>query len=200
MSNESEELVGLVLAGGASRRMGVDKAKLVLDPGASGAPTLAMLAASRLRQLCSRVLIADRGRSLVERELAQSVADGAGAGPAAGILGAAAVCPDASLLVLACDLPAVGDRLLQRLLDAAAQDPETCWVVARDGESLQPLCALYRPVALEALAEQVAQERFALRSLATLPYLRWCAVEAEPSELVNVNTPEDLARFRALPA
>ncbi len=197
MRSASEELVGLVLAGGASRRMGVDKAALVLDPGDPHAPTLAALAAGRLQRCCSRVLIADRGREFVARSLAQPVADGPGAGPAAGILGAAAVFPRASLLVLACDLPAADAALLRRVLAVAAEDPGVSWVLTRDDDGLQPLCALYRPAVLAALAQQVSEGHFALRKLAKCREVRWRAVDAGPAELVNINTPADVARFRS---
>ena len=82
--------VGLVLAGGESRRLGRDKARL------DGA-ALPRLAAERLAAVCAEVAVADRGRELVPGR--PSLPDGVGRGPAAGILGGAAAypaCPSAS--------------------------------------------------------------------------------------------------------
>ena len=104
----SGDPVGLVLAGGASSRMGRDKA-LLRGPG--GHPAGAGGAAARA--VCAEVAVADGGRGLLPG--APSLPDGPGRGPAAGILGAAAAYPGRRLLVLACDLPRVPAALLAEL-------------------------------------------------------------------------------------
>ena len=184
------EPVGVVLAGGASRRMGRDKAVLTLAPGGE---TLAAGAARRLAAVCAEVVVADRGRGTVPGLL--SLADGPGHGPAAGLLGAARVRPGRPLLVLACDLPAVPIALLAHLRDAAAD-----WVVPRWPGGLEPLCALWGPRALAALAERVARGLYALHPLAgddrlAVRFLDGEALAAfgRPEEIFwNVNAPEDL--------
>ena len=75
--------VGVVLAGGASSRMGRDKALL----GLSGS-SLVERAAAKLAAVCDEVLLADGGRETLAGH--RSVADHPARGPAAGILGAAA--------------------------------------------------------------------------------------------------------------
>ena len=120
---------------------------------------------------------------------------------AAGILGAAAERPGCSLLVLACDLPAVPAALLAALLEDGSCD----WVVPRHGGRLEPLCALYHPKALEVLAAQVARGVMAVHRLCEATHLRIRYLEAEelavlgePKRLFwNVNTPADLRRVRA---
>ena len=186
------EPVGVVLAGGASRRMGRDKAVLTLAPGGE---TLAAGAARRLAAVCAEVVVADRGRGTVPA--LPSLADGPGQGPAAGLLGAARVRPGRPLLVLACDLPAVPVALLARLCDLAAGAD---WVVPRWPGGLEPLCALWGPQALAALAERVGRGLYALHPLAGDDRLAVRFVEGEalaafgrPEEIFwNVNAPEDL--------
>ena len=222
----------MVLAGGTSRRMGRDKAALAVD----GA-TLTARAAQRLLGVCSRVVIADRGRGLLPD--LPSLPDGPGAGPAAGILGAALVWPGHPLLVLACDLPRVPEPLLWELMrsapaggsganaaagaDAAAEtdaaaDVDTAanadtaadadiaaatdadWVVPRWERGLEPLCALYRPAALAALAVAVARGVAAPHRLGEAAGLRVRYLEGEslrrfgaPADLfLNLNTERDL--------
>lgn len=187
--------MGVALAGGASRRMGRDKARLEV-----AGTSLVERAARRLDAVCREVLVADGGRRLVPGR--RSVADGPGGGPAAGILGAAAVRPGRDLLVLACDLPRASRGLLARLArptDAAARVPR--W---RGG--LEPLCALYRPAALTALAAGVRAGELALHRLLRAPELtvRWLEEEeirrfGPPEELfLNLNRPQDLERLNGL--
>lgn len=192
--------VGVVLAGGRSLRMGRDKASLSPD----GGPSLARRAAQTLAAVVPRVLVADRGRGLAPPW--QSVADGPGRGPAAGLLGAAREAPGRPLLVLACDLPRVPAALLAELArrpgDLAV--PETAGPRRGIGWGVEPLAALWGPRALAALARRVAESRFALHPLAEeagLAVERLGAAElaafGDPDAMfANLNTPEDLERFR----
>jgi molybdopterin-guanine dinucleotide biosynthesis protein A len=191
MTGHGALAVGLVLAGGESRRLGSDKARL------EGA-ALPLGAVERLAAACDEVAVADRGRGLVPGR--PSLADGAGRGPAAGILGGAAGYPGRPLLVLACDLPRVPAGLLAALAGSESAD----WVVPRWEGGLEPLCALYGPAALAALAARVREGRFALYDLASeaglaVRYLEGEALRrfGEPEEVFfNLNTPGDLARWR----
>lgn len=183
---------GVVLAGGSSRRMGLDKARILLN-----GESLAGRAAVLLAAVCPEVMIADRGRGLLPG--LPSLPDGPGEGPAAGILGAARACPGRSLLVLACDLPAVPRALLEELAGSAGVD----WAVPRRNGRLEPLCALYGSAALDALAARVARGDFSLRNLAeeslTVRYLEEedLARFGPPEEmLLNVNTSDDLEKLR----
>jgi molybdenum cofactor guanylyltransferase len=186
--------VGVVLAGGASSRLGFDKALLEIPIG--GRPiSLAAWAAQRLGTVCPQVAVADRGRQLVAGLL--SLLDGAGQGPVAGLLGAAAVYPGRSLLVLACDLPRVPAGLLAALAGGEGFD----WAVPRWNQNrLEPLCARYGPAALAVLAERAGRGLLALHSLRDEPSLAVRYLEGDdlvrfgpPSEIfLNLNTPEDL--------
>jgi molybdopterin-guanine dinucleotide biosynthesis protein A len=190
--------VGIVLAGGASSRMGRDKARLAL-PGLPG--SLPALAAERLAAVCAEVAVADGGRRLLTR--LPWVADGAGRGPAAGILGAASAYPGRRLLVLACDLPRVPAGLLAELARPSPAD----WSVPRWAGGVEPLCALYGPAALAALGARVergllalhrlAEEELAVRVLEGAELARF----GDPEEIfLNLNTPEDWERYVATAA
>jgi len=188
--------VGIVLAGGASSRMGRDKTRLALSDG-----TLPELAARRLAAVCAEVAVADGGRGLLPG--LPSLADGAGRGPAAGILGAAAAWPGRPLLVLACDLPRVPAALLGELARLTRAD----WTVPRGPAGLEPLAALYGPAALAALARRVERGLLALHRLAEEP-LAVRVLEGEelarfgdPAAIfLNLNTPEDWERYVAASA
>lgn len=194
--------IGVVLAGGASRRFGRDKAEVLI-----GGETLAARAVRRLRGVCDEVLVADRGRGLVPGAL--SIDDGPGSGPASGLLGAAAARPGRSLLALACDLPAVPVSLLEALTKLAEGGRGHASRVPRHGAStdplLEPLCALYRPEELEVLSRRVADGELSLHGWLEDPRSSVRFLEGEdllrhgdPEEVfVNLNRPRDLDRWRA---
>ena len=116
-------------------------------------------------------------------------------------MGAAATFPGVDLLVLACDLPQVPVSLLNALVNTPGGD--LCWPRWRRG--VEPLCALYRPVALRALAQRVAAGRFALQGLDKEPGVEAAFLEGDTLEIhgdpvamfANLNTPGELAVFEA---
>lgn len=213
-------LVGVVLAGGRSRRLGIDKAALRLERDGR-TQTLLAYTVRRLASVSSEVVVAAGADLLSERQelleaelptllpfaLPTFVADAPppAFGPAAGLLAAAAARPEASLLVLACDLPRVPVALLERLVRESREHPETAWIVPVRAGRLEPLCALYSPVALRALAGRATSGRCALHELRSEAlHRRELAVEAVPElagqvdPLLNLNEPQDLERFSSL--
>ncbi|MEO1365580.1 MAG: molybdenum cofactor guanylyltransferase [Acidobacteriota bacterium] len=193
--------VGVALAGGASRRMGRDKATLPLPDSARGHDLLSWTV-DRLRSVCPDVVVADGGRGLGADLGVPSLEDGPGRGPAAGILGAHRAFPRRALLVLACDLPLVPVELLREL---ASADAGPAWVVPARGGRLEPLCALYRPRALVGLDARVHRRRFDLQGLRGVLGADVRVLDAEAREspeeaasaFLNVNRPEDLETLAA---
>ncbi|MES1242867.1 MAG: molybdenum cofactor guanylyltransferase [Acidobacteriota bacterium] len=175
--------VGVVLAGGASSRMGRDKALLEIE-----GETLLARAARRLGEVCEEVLVADAGRL-------GGIPDGPGRGPAAGVLGAARARPGRALLALAVDLPFVTVPLLEELAGSEADLAIPGW-----SGGPEPLCALYGPAALAVLEERVSRGELSLWSLPEAPGLRVRRLEeaelrrfGDPARLfLNLNRPEDL--------
>ena len=192
------DLVGVALAGGSSRRMGRDKARLPL-PGATGGSDFVSWTVERLARVCGEVVVADGGRGLVAGRA--SLADGAGAGPVAGILGAATARPGRRLLVLACDLPLMPEVVLRRLAGLAGD-----WVVPLFDGRLEPLASVYAPAAVAVLARRVAAGRLDLHGLRhdldpqrlTLAGPEtWHHAGLGDAVFTNVNRPDDFRRFAA---
>ena len=195
--------VGVVLAGGASTRLGRDKSSLRLPadfvPERARGLTLTEWACVRLEQVCASVVVAQGERAQGSSRPStkrRSVRDAEGvSGPVAGILGAARAHPGCSLLVLACDLPRVEIELLERLCetDTSAGDADTAWVVVDDGERLQFLCALYHPQAIACLENRVTRGRFNLWGLTEK--LTPQRVSGATAQFLNINRPGDFEQL-----
>lgn len=137
-----------LLSGGASRRMGRDKAGLPHPQGGTWLEgTLRLLAAlQRPITLVTR----HRGHRLTAEDLAMELRvplvtvleDGPQEGPLQALAPLMELYPDQVLLVCPVDMPWLDLASLRVLLRAAAQEPERIHV-AHDGERLQPLLGLY---------------------------------------------------------
>jgi len=182
-------LYGLVLAGGASRRMGRDKATLAYGGRTQLAATYALVA-----RHCERAFVSVRADQVSEPERAAlpQVVDGpVGAGPIAGIAAAQATHPGAAWLVVACDLPFLGDATLEHLIARRGANPVTAFRSTHDGLP-EPLCAIYEPDTREPLLVAIAQGRLCPRKFIIttgVPLLE----QPDPAALDNVNTPDEYA-------
>jgi molybdopterin-guanine dinucleotide biosynthesis protein A len=87
--------------------------------------------------------------------------------------------------ILAVDYPYLSSALLRRLR-ARFEASDALLMAPRAQGKLQMLCAGYDSALLPRIEERIVQGRLDLRGLVTE------VIEEESSELVNVNTPEDL--------
>jgi molybdenum cofactor guanylyltransferase len=182
---------GLILAGGASKRMQRDKAALEYQ--GKTQLTRAFELASRHVEKVFVSLRADQMSDPMRAQRPMIVDSVEGEGPIAGIRSALAAHPEVAWLVLACDLPFLSDTAIEELLrrrDASAL--ATAYRSAHDGLP-EPLCAVWEPSAAAALAEYHAAgghcpRKFLIRHGAHLIDL------PDPRALDNVNTPEEYSQ------
>ncbi len=189
------EVAGALLLGGASRRMGRDKAALPV-----GGVPLATRLARLLDDLFEEVLLV--GGEPPPGAPGRPVPDVEGPRCALrGLVGALAAARAPRVLVLATDLVGLTPDLVLALLAL----PEADAVVPETRAGLEPLCALYRREKVLPLArEHLAAGRLAVRELFDALELRrlrgpdLAAVDPGGVALLNANTPEELARAEAL--
>ena len=176
MTQPLAPLYGLVLAGGASRRMGQDKAALALH----GRPQLDW-ACDTLARHCERVFVsirADQQDDPVRRGRPVIVDVHDGAGPIAGIAAAQAAHPDSAWFVLACDLPFVDDAAISHLI--SRRDGRLVALVAVDVPTFEMSISAFASI----------RRKFIIGTGVAL------LLQPDPAALDNVNTPEDLQRAR----
>lgn len=183
--------IGVILSGGQSRRMGRDKAGVML-----AGRTLLDRMAAELAPLFGQVYVSvDRpGRYPGYRELADLRP---GQGPLAGLEAAFLRTGAEAVFLAAVDLPFAGAPLAARIL-AEAGAADACVIRRRSGEA-EPLFALYRRGCLESLTACLDEGRRAVKALLDRVDCRWLEEDGLPEfdlerALWNVNTGAELCR------
>ena len=187
----SKKLLGVVLCGGRSRRMGRDKAGLSHPKGG----TLLQFAIARMSPLCDEVVVS--GKTAIEHEARTLEDPVAHQGPVVGVVAAleeARRCGMDACLVNPVDTPRLRSEDLTLLVDAWR---ETQWSVIAHSGRLEPLIAIY-PISIAAELSSLAKSEN--RSL-----YRWIqqhehkTVPLGSDVCHNVNTPEDDDESRRIP-
>jgi molybdopterin-guanine dinucleotide biosynthesis protein A len=189
-------VAGLLLTGGASRRLGQDKGALVL---AGTTESLAGRTGRLLALVADPALEVGPGRS----GLPARPEDPPGAGPlvavAAGTRRLRALGWTGAAIVVATDLP----NLTPEFLIWLSSQPSPRSVIPMLDGIPQTLCARYAPADLDLAVELATSGRSAMRDLfdrmdAELAGPdRWEAAAGHPDVLRDIDTPADLARIEA---
>jgi molybdopterin-guanine dinucleotide biosynthesis protein A len=187
----AEALAAVILAGGASRRMGRDKATMP-HPGPLGL-TMVEHTVAVLAQRCSPVfVIAAPGQALppLNAELIRDEVRGIGPLPATGRgLRAAAAAGLDMAFVSAVDMPYLSVELIEQLAGHQGADIVLPW----DGRD-HYLAGIYRTGLADRIDELVAAGERSMRALTgSVVTQRVVLPHAEaPSALTNLNGPADL--------
>lgn len=181
---------GVVLVGGESTRMGRDKALIERD-----GQTMMQRAIELLRPHAREVLVIGDPAKYGPQHARVVPDDVPGKGPLGGLVTALRHARYVRVIVLACDLPYINDRLLVRL--KAALIGEVDAVVPRHAGGIEPLAAAYHRHTIDAFLENLGNER--LRMSEALDRVKTVHIDLRPGEdgwpvdlFANVNAPSDL--------
>lgn len=188
---------GIVLAGGRSRRMGTDKASLVL-----GGVSMLQRSIDRLAPAVDElVLVGAPGRVLpsvvtsLDVRLVEDPVEGEG--PLVGIAAGLEACGGEAAVVVAVDMPFVEAALLRRLVERLSADHR--WAVPIAEDRPQPLCSAFATSALSVIRVHLEAGDRAPMAAATdlqayrMPPEEWRELDPAGRSFVNVNTPEEFA-------
>ncbi len=194
-----DSIAGFILAGGESRRMGTDKARLVL-----GGQSFVERIAGKLTSVAASVSVVGQHTEASQPRLPLNLPMTPDVYPHWGALGgvhaALSACAATWALIVACDFPFVTSELFARLA-SVREDFEAVAPVQND-QIPQPLCALYRVQPCLARAEQLIKSGdrkpiALLQSVRTrwLSFVELSDLEGASHFFDNINTPEDYARI-----
>ncbi len=180
-------IMAAILCGGASRRMGQDKARL---PHPSGG-TLLERAAALVADCCEEtVLLSGDGRRYPELGLTELADAKPDCGPLGGLVAALRRAGERGLLLLPVDMAGLTGEDLTVLIDGfhAGDEP----VLARGPERRHPALSIWTSSSRRAAETALAAGRLALHAL--LDQLEARELDLPDAALVNWNRPGDLER------
>lgn len=191
-------MTGLILCGGKSARMGVDKG-LIEDKGVAWAQSafnkvasLGMSVALSVNpeQFSAYSSVFDESQLIVDNNELQLK------GPLLGVMSAHLKYPSEDLLVLACDMPFMDILLLQKLKDQYQLDASMDAIVYTNNGEPEPLCGVYSSTALSVILEKFYSGMLLKYSMKNMiehinPYFI-VIEENEKKFFKNINTHADL--------
>lgn len=192
------DVEGFILVGGASRRMGRDKALLTVD----GRTILERVAGELAAVVSSVRLVGARKDYPVDLANVADIHEAYGA--LGGIQAALAATSAEWALVVACDLPLVTSQLLETLVKHSTASKDAVVPIQADGRP-QPVCALYRrenclPEIEDLIRDDEHTPRALLERVRT-QYVQFSELRdlaGAENFFLNLNTPEDFQRAKEL--
>lgn len=188
------QVAGLLLTGGASTRMGRDKATLLID-----GVTMAAGVARALCAVADPVLVVGH-KAGTGLETVEDPRDGPLVALACGRRALLEHGLDVPALVVACDLPFVTREVLGYVASAGAAADADIAVPMLDGRQ-QSLCAWYAPAALDAAVRLTAIGGRSMKALVASHFRvfritqdEWSLIAGDDA-LRDIDSPADLNRF-----
>lgn len=174
---------GVVLAGGQSRRFGSDKAQAQYQHS-----SMLQRAVALLRAVCPDVFVvtqADRSYLEVDADIIHDIVPECG--PLGGLYTATRFCKTSFMLVLTCDMPCVSPEMLQELLVHHDRN------VLVSSYQAHPFPGIYARSLESQLKQTIATQDYRVRAfLNKIPQRVQLPARDWESELVNINSPQDL--------
>ncbi len=188
-----EPATAIIMAGGASTRMGQDKSLLSIE----GRPMIQHVC-DQLRDHFDEVVVSAndpaRYAFLGLRVVPDRQPD---MGPLMGLASTLATATHELAFAVACDIPCIDLNLVHRMLNlASGYDAVVPRVALADGPHLEPLFAVYRKSIADRMLELLDQGERRLRRLFDTSRVRFVDVKADASPR-NLNTKEDYRAYVA---
>jgi molybdopterin-guanine dinucleotide biosynthesis protein A len=188
---KADGIIGVVLAGGESLRMGRDKGLINFH----GIPQRQYLF-NELSKVCDGVITSCREAQNIPRSLNPVFDRQSSIGPLTGIVSSLEAYPGFALLIGAVDIPEANANLFRHLL--IHRDPQKLATCYRDLASgmPEPLMSIWEPAARTVLVEWMRSGNVSPRRFLETHEVRMIETSKE-SSLSNLNTEEELLIWQA---
>jgi molybdenum cofactor guanylyltransferase len=185
------QATAIILAGGRSSRMGADKSLLSVD----GQPIIERIR-ERLAGRFDQILISANEPEKLAFLGLEVVPDRIpGQGPLMGIASALDASSSELNFVVACDIPHIDIALVEEMLAEAERSGADVVVPMTDGKEYEPLFAVYRKSALEAINRVLASGGRRISDIFALCRVKHIRL-SDANQLRNLNTPAEYEEFR----
>lgn len=182
-------MTGIILAGGENKRMGVDKAFLMV----AGMPMIEHVLRT-LRSVVRRIIIVTNSPERYRACDARVVMDRLDQrGPLTGIYSGICSSESEYNVVVACDMPFLNAKLLSYLMELA---PGYDAVVPGEGELTEPLHAVYSRKLLPVIEERIRCDERRMQGIFSGANVRYVTekeisrFDPERRSFINLNTPQ----------
>ena len=188
------KIIGLLLAGGESRRFGSPKAFATYHN-----KPFYQVVLNQLHPIVDEATIVTKENLLNEFRLktAENVkvitdeVDFQGMGPLAGIYSGMNQTNGNYYLTVACDMPYLTEGLFSLLIEDLSIHPDAMAIVPVSSGRRQPLCALYHSSCQPVIEELLLSGKRRMEDLLKSIDLHFIEVENREKQFSNVNTPEE---------
>ena len=185
------QATAIIMAGGGSNRMGTDKSMLPIK-----GQSMIEAICEQLRGLFDQILISanevDKFAFLGFEVVPDKVPE---QGPLMGIASALEASANKLNFVVACDIPKINLACVNRMLTEALESQADIVVPTTGEEKYEPLFAIYRKTALEAINKTLSSGKRKITEVFTLCRVKH--IELDNTDwLVNLNTMADYEEFQ----
>jgi molybdopterin-guanine dinucleotide biosynthesis protein A len=195
-SGKGRSIVGAVLSGGLSARMGTQKDRILLSSG----KTMMQYVIDALLKVCNEVIVAGPEMPVFFQESAsvKFIQDNfPGQGPLAGIEAVLSTGIARGYLIAACDQPFLNEKLFRMLIPDDQTMP--CFFDYTEGGIIQPLPGYYPVSWLPDIRDSLRRNRRALKTLIADSDVILKPIDPDMAKhLQSINTQDDLEQARGL--
>lgn len=182
-------MIGVVICGGKSSRMGSDKSLLLWQ----GIPFYKH-AAQSLSGVCSKVFISCNQSQKHNYDLPVIVDNYENIGPMAGIITSIEDLDGQSFITIPCDMPLFDHSILQKMIEINNDHVDGIFLKDNSGQ-VEPLVALYNPTIKSKLQNAVKSENYSLKYfIENCPNVSF--IQLHQDQILNINSPADFENFK----
>ncbi|PWJ44332.1 molybdenum cofactor guanylyltransferase [Sediminitomix flava] len=188
------KVLGVILAGGKSSRMGQDKGLLEL-----GGKSFVELISEKLDEIGADEIVISTSHLAYTKFSFSLVPDLiSDIGPIGGLYAVMKSKQADYYFFISCDSPMISVSILEKLLEQTKENGSA--TVCKIGDQLYPLVGCYHRSVFELIEKQIENKRYSLMKMLDVIRAKTLDLDANTSStLLNCNTPEDYKRLKDEP-